>query len=461
MFEEFMVHNLFKESIKKFEANDPQLKKLRVLPFKYKSSLMDTPYLYQPGIYVITGGRQVGKTTFLKQFILNLLEKKKLNPEKILFLTGELINSQAKLQRIAERAIQDSHLKFLLIDEISYIPDWDKAIKFLADAGLLDNTTVILTGSDNHIIKTAMQRFPGRRGKSDQTNFIFQPLSFTEYIILRAPKLTTAIQKIQKDPWHTPSKEYERHIQKIDSIFKDYLIVGGYLPAIGEYWQKGTIPKYVFNTYTEWIIGDMLKHNKSESNLYEIIKGILESYGSQVSWNSLSKYMSIDHHKTVSDYCELMEQLHIINIISALDFNKLRAAPKKSKKIHFRDPFIFHTASTWLSQNFSIENIKSQLENPEFESMLVESVVTGHCNRKKEAFYIKGVGEIDVAILLGKKIQPIEVKWTTQIRSKDLKEIQKHKNGIILTKGIHINTIGENLRVPVSRFLLSLDHQLS
>ncbi|MGA1870720.1 MAG: AAA family ATPase [bacterium] len=79
----------------------------------------------------MTGGRQVGKTTFLKQFILYLLKDKKINPDSILFLTGELIDTHHILRRLVEQFHTPLSFQYLFIDEVNYIPDWDKSIKYL------------------------------------------------------------------------------------------------------------------------------------------------------------------------------------------------------------------------------------------------------------------------------------------------------------------------------------------
>ncbi|KJJ83764.1 hypothetical protein OMAG_002368 [Candidatus Omnitrophus magneticus] len=73
------------------------------------------------------------------------------------------------------------------------------------------------------------------------------------------------------------------------------MLHGGYLPAISEYLIKKTISKAIFDIYIQWIIGDILKHNKNENYLYEIFKGINTTYGSQISWNNISKHLSIEH----------------------------------------------------------------------------------------------------------------------------------------------------------------------
>ncbi|MDD9988935.1 MAG: hypothetical protein OXQ31_21880 [Spirochaetaceae bacterium] len=49
-------------------------------------------------------------------------------------------------------------------------------------------------------------------------------------------------------------------------------------------------------------------------------------------------------------------------------------------------------------------------------------------------YYIKGDGEVDIAIVEGSTFRPIEVKWTGQVRSTDLKQARKYRNSVICSR---------------------------
>lgn len=445
-FENYQIHNLFKQDLDLFKAQDPQLQRISKLPFYYLSPLAEEPNFKVPGIYLLTGGRQVGKTTFVKQYMLQLLEQEQISPENILFLPGELITSHHALIRILEAFSNRSVLQYLFIDEVNYIPDWDKGIKFLADAGYLENTVVILTGSDSLILRTAMQRFAGRRGKVEKVDYLFYPLSFKEFVLLKDPSLQSIC--------HNDS-EYPAAHPRLMALLNSYLIHGGYLPAIANYWQEETVYPGTLRTYDEWIIGDMLKFKKSEKHVYEILKGILSTYSSQISWHTLLKHLSIEHHQTVSDYCHLLENIHVLYILEALNENTLSAAPKKNKKIYFQDPFIYHAISGLIHQDLSFEAIKQTLTDPIKTSELIEGIVVSHCKRQNKTFYIKGnQGEVDVAIIKGNHFLPIEVKWTSQLRLEDLKQIQVYSNGIILWNRAEKHRVNQTPVIPLPQFLM-------
>jgi predicted AAA+ superfamily ATPase len=240
-------------------------------------------------------------------------------------------------------------------------------------------------------------------------------------------------------------------------LLYEYLVHGGYLPAINEFNSKGTISKGVMNTYIHWIIGDILKYNKSENYLFEILKGIKATYNTQISWNILGKYLSIEHHKTISDYCNILVSMHVLHIQEAIIEHKLTGAPKKHRKIYFRDPFIDHSVSHYLDTRLSIDIIKENLGGHPFASSYVEAVAVDHCKRWAPTYYIKGdKGEVDIALVQGNKMFPVEVKWAQKICPEDLKQVRKYPNGIILTlAGETVTETRQNIRlIPLVRFLV-------
>ncbi len=458
MIEEFAIHNQFWESLSRFAKHDPHLKKINGLPLIYHSPFLDQSSFHTPGIYLITGGRQVGKTTFLKQFILKLLKNHNVPPESILFLTGELIDTHHMLRRTVEQFYNSETAKqYLFIDEVNYIPDWDKSIKYLADSGIFERMSVLLTGSDSLILRTAMKRFPGRRGMSEKVDFNFHPLSFNEFICLKDRKLAPVCAEIIEKPLATEISHYDRKHDRLNELFLEYLLHGGYLPAITDYQLNKTVSKGVMNIYIQWIIGDILKHNKSENYLFEVLKGIKATYNSQISWNNLAKYLSIEHHKTVSDYCCLLESIHVLYIQQALLEHKLTGAPKKNRKIYFQDPFIDHATSIYLNLNGSFDEIAKRMSENEFASSYVEGVVVDHCKRFAPTYYIKGAkGEVDVAIIQDERFYPIEVKWVDRVRPETLKQINCYKDGLILTKRFEHKMFGNNRAIPLVKFLIHI-----
>lgn len=453
MDQRFIYHNIYRDSRQQFEQLDPQLRKLSSLPLQYQSHYLTDIDPNIPGIYTLTGGRQVGKSTFVKQYVLQLLNNG-VSEKYIYFISCELIDNYKDLVRTVEtflNEINSVEKSYIFIDEITYVKNWDLAIKHLADTGQLENTFLLITGSDSTAITDSIKRFPGRRGKARIKDFIYQPLSFKDFVLLRK-KISEKdlLQIIQTSTINSTILEL------LFVEFDDYLISGGYLTAINEYWEKGSIHSSTFATYSEWIRGDILKRNKSELFLEEIINAIIRRIGSHYSWNSLVKDLSIDHPQTVIDYVSLLESMHVLIVLHAINENTFTGAPKKNKKLYFTDPFILHSLVAWLnnSENPFKKTLLPYISDTEKVSSLVESVIINHSFRNAPTFYIKGKGEIDLVEVQNKKILPIEIKWRNQIRSSDLKEIQRFSNGIITTKSTFWGKRGDLNYIPVPVFLL-------
>jgi predicted AAA+ superfamily ATPase len=387
------------------------------------------------GIYTIGGGRQVGKTTLLKQWMAKLITDA-VDPEAIAFVTGELIDDHHSLVRLVNEVLNempDEHLKYLIVDEVTYIKDWDKAVKYLADAGLLENVVLMLTGSDLSIIREARMRFPGRRGPSGTVDFHLYPLSFCEFVKLKSSFTPDEFSHFDEESKADPSSDL---MDRLFIEFENYLIHGGFLTAINDLAQHQQILPATLATYSDWIRGDVLKRNKRENYLLEILAAIINRYGSQLTWNALAGDLSIDHPKTVADYIELLVSMDAVFVQPAIREDKLTAAPKKAKKVVFTDPFIFHAVNFWLNpiDDPFTRQLKPVLADRQWSAKLTEACVVTHYRRRFPTFYIKSKGEVDVAYVSENRFWPVEIKWTRQLRPKQLKQIAVYPNGRILTQ---------------------------
>jgi len=431
----FSPHNTHLEEPDAFIQLDPHLRQLNKVPLVHRSDLISRLSDLDTGIFTISGGRQVGKTTLLKQWMAKLI-KDAVDPGSIAFVTGELIDDHHTLVRLINEVLNempDEHLKYLIVDEVTYIKDWDKAVKYLADAGLLENVVLMMTGSDSIIIREARMRLPGRRGLSETVDFHLYPLSFYEFVKLKSSFTPDEFKHFDEESKVDPSSDL---MDRLFLEFENYLIHGGFLTAINDFAQHQQILPATLSTYSDWIRGDVLKRNKRENYLLEILGAIINRYGSQLTWNALTGDLSIDHPKTVGDYIELLASMDAVFVQPAIREDKLTAAPKKAKKVVFTDPFIFHALNFWLNpvDDPFTRQIKPVLADRLWSSKLTEACAVTHYRRKFPTFYIKSKGEVDVAYVNENRLWPVEIKWTRQLRPKQIKQIATYPNGRILTR---------------------------
>ena len=456
---EFQPHNLFKKDINSYLDNDPHLSNLKEAKYVFHSSLKDQIPLHIPGIYILTGGRQVGKSTLIKLMVKDLLLQKKASALQIFYVPCDLLQRYQELVFIMERIFEEIDKEkyfYLFLDEITYVKEWDRAIKYFADLGYITRGSILITGSDSLILKESMKKIPGRRGKAEKNDFHYYPLSFSEFTILTLPELANEVKKIKKlsaivdEPSSEAFSSLEKNIasdtiQMIGESFQRYLLSGGFLPAINEYGRNKKIGKYVYRTYQQWVIGDLLKRNKKEHFLKEIITILGERLGKQLTMHGIASATEIQHHSTIQEYLAILEDMDVIFIQQALREDKLKPAPKKAKKIHFADPFIMQALLSWVRD---IDNPLELIESP-YKGDIVEGCVSSLFKRKYKIYYIKSEGEVDMAILSGKGFLPVEIKWREDLPRNELKQILKYKNGIIGYKGIQFGRYEQLYVLPI------------
>ena len=340
----FLPHNSHRDAPRGFRRRDPQLRHLAMCPVRHRSALLDRLPVSVPGIYSLGGGRQAGKSTLLKQWIAELLDGG-VPPDAITYLTGELIDDQHGLLMHVNTHLDDAPggaLNYLVVDEVTYIRDWDKTIKFAADAGLLEETVLVVTGSE-----------PGRHGGSQ--NAVSRPprhglrggFPLASALVRRirgahgpSPRMwiRMASQPRCQIAWSTKSMRRSTATCSTAATSLRSTTLRTMARSGQARWPRNS----------DWIRGDVLKRGRQETYLREVLAAVVKRYASQVTWNALAQDLSIDHPKTVADYIALLERMDAVCVLPALIEDKLAPAPKKARKLMFCDPFILHAVRAWL-----------------------------------------------------------------------------------------------------------------
>jgi predicted AAA+ superfamily ATPase len=436
MLDEFQRHNLFWDDLSRYENEDPHLSLLSTLPLVHPMNWWREIDWERPGIFILTGGRQIGKSTSTKLLIKELLLQKRFDRRSIFYLPCDQIVDRQHLMRILRFFIdgltRPKSSFLLIIDEVTFVPEWDRTIKALADEGWFRQGFCLLTGSDSAILKEATVRFPGRRGEADIVDFHLWPLSFRDYAHLTQPRLLDHAQE---------------KISDLFNLFSNYLSCGGYLRAINDLHQKGRVTPATYATFEQWIRGDFIKRGRTEANLLSVLKALVETGVSQTSYSRLSERADLLSKETFMEYCQLLERMDILFNLQAFDQSRRRGFPKKARKFHFSDPFIHDTIESWLLREHLITE-----KSP--EGFKVEATVAAQYHRHSPVYYLKAEGEIDLLIPLKKGFLPIEVKWSEQMRAKDLAQLRKYGNSVILTKGNQKGTVDGVRACPLPLFLI-------
>lgn len=434
----FELQNRHLDNSAVFKDVDPDLVRLQTKKLIFNSPLIDKFPTKTAGFYTFCGAYRTGKTTILKKWIEKLISLD-IHPEQIIFFSGGFFKDYHELYyhlKKQTKLMPSKNLRFLIVDEIVLVRDWQKAISLLLEEKLLEEVVFMMSSSDSSLKEKAIENF----SKECVAHFYSYPLSFREAILLKkntSPTLST-----------------------LYSEFNSYLLHGGYLDAINEIEQTGIISDKLLINYAEWINKLIQKKGKQERFLKEILSAIFKHYNRPVTWNILLRELSIEHAKTIGDYFSLLESLDIVFVQSALLEKTLEPAPKKARKTMFADPFLFHALFAWQTkaQNYFESNC---IKNPDICLQLVESTVIMHFKRFFPTYYIKDEGEVDLVCLHGNRFWPIKITWTSQLRAKDLKQILKYPNGRILTKTDRSGLIDHIKTEPLPLALWQLEDNMT
>jgi len=378
------------------------------------------PYLkdfsHQDSVIIIRGPRRIGKTTLLKLLIKDLLLKQNINPKNVLYYPCDRVENFNDLYDLVLNylGLGLPGRKYLFLDEISFVREWQRAIKDLWDSGDLKQTTVILTGSNALDLKMSGERLPGRRGNLDQVNIDYYPLSFDQFV-----------QLVENNG---DSKK----------LLADYLMTGGFPHAINEFYGRNFISNYLYDSYLTWIEGDIHKAGKSERLMYPLLGEILSHLGSTVSWYKIAKNTGLGSHSTVESYLDIFQKLFISFNLNFYSVDQKKTFVNKNKKIYFVDPVILQSAKCKVDgfTDCFFDYAFSFTFDQEFLPGLIENVVAIHLLQTGGRLSFGRLQDKEVDFVLSKsgKDHYFEVKYQNTIRLADFAFWQKNEPLTIITK---------------------------
>ncbi len=284
---------------------------------------------------IITGARQVGKTSILKQLyhhlkgqnrevaLLNLEDKSLLNE------LNEDVKSIFNRVKIKPQKIIEEQTKsriYLLIDEIQYLDDPTNFLKYLYDEYEY-NVKVVATGSSAFYIDTKFKDSLAGRKR------IFQlyPLSFNEFLVFKKQEtVNEEITYMVSEPSYV--SEYKLSTQ---SYLIEYLTYGGY-PAVvleKDRAEKVLLLNELKNSYLR---RDVIESGVDKENKFMMLVQLLaDQTGSIVNKNELGNTLGLDN-KTVERYTYILEKCFHIDLLKPF-YRNLRKELTKMPKVYFND----------------------------------------------------------------------------------------------------------------------------
>ncbi len=332
--------------------------------------------LFVGKIIILTGARQVGKTTLLKQ----LLRQK----EGVLWLNGDELQVQNLFANAsADRLLSEfSNSKIVILDEAQRIENIGLRLKLIADSDC--EVQVIATGSSAfELANKVNEPLTGRKWE-----YQMFPLSFGEMVA-----------------HHGKLKEMRMLPRRI--------IYGYYPEVVTNDGNEVEILKlltdaYLYKDILSW---ESIKH---PDKLQTLLRALAYQVGSQVSYNELSQMCSMDS-KTVERYINLLEQCYIIFRLPSFSRN-LRHELKFSRKIYFYDNGIRNA----LIADYRAPEVRQDI------GALWENFVIAERMKSNEYYHrwvnryfwrTKQQQEIDYLEESGGKLHAYEMKWNPRAKA--------------------------------------------
>ena len=131
-----------------WERDDPDLKRLVDSPLSYDPQMLDD--IHPDGLYVLRGPRRVGKSVEVKKAISRLIHRG-VAPRQIIHFACDTLkaNELRQLERVGrdQATAGVTGPRYWFLDEITAVPEWPSAMKWLRDNTELGSDCVVLTGS--------------------------------------------------------------------------------------------------------------------------------------------------------------------------------------------------------------------------------------------------------------------------------------------------------------------------
>jgi len=422
---------------------DPVIEQYERQALKWRPAVLDKINLNQDNVYCLYGVKGAGKTTLLKLTIKKLIEEDKINPNNIFFYSCHNLDSYEQLNEMIKLflslKVENKMRRYIFIDEITMIKNWQKGIDYLIKAAKLINTTVILSASSSITAKTKLNSIK---------NIVINNLTFNEYANLINPEFFKNLTQ----------KNYLHQQGKLEYYLDIYLLTGGFISAINDYKENGTIRQNIYSSFLNWFLTYIARSNRDIILTRQIIEKLILNLGQPIGYKTLTHKTKAKTHLTAAEYLNILESMFVIKTVFQADDG---AGSRKAKKVYFQDPFMFWLFYSYIHGSLNYYQLaRERLHDEKVFTALVENVVFSQLIKNEEIkinYWRDNIKkkEINFLVKQEKNIIPILIRYNKEINQTDLNIFKQagFKKGIIISKDKLENKNGISI-MPLTYFLL-------
>lgn len=367
---------------------------------------LDTKY-----ILVVTGVRRSGKSYLLYQLVDALL--KKVPPENVLYVNfDDPVFLRLRTDPVGVETLYRDYLKlknpkgikYLLLDEIQNVPNWEKWIK--ASYDMEEDIRFIITGSNATLLSSELSTLlTGRK-----IQFEVFPFNFGEVLKAKGEDVI-----LSPDPREIYARNYG--IKDTLRHHLDEVLKWGSFPEVvflDEPYREAILKEY----YKDILYRDIVPRFevRHANKLEEIAYFVMGNISNTASYHNIGEIAGT-HENTVREYLTYFEKAYLSFQVAKFSYS-LKEQIKNPKKVYFIDTGMRNTVSFRFSQDVG---------------RLCENLVFIDLRRRgKKVYYWKGKGEVDFVVMEGMKVeQLVQVCWDIN----DAKTKEREVAGLVEAMG--------------------------
>lgn len=290
----------------------PHLEELRDQDYVFKVQFGMDSLPERPGMILVRGARQYGKSTWLEKEVRTTIET--FGPGSAYYLNGDTIADAREFVegvRVLVSAFSaEAKVRRLFIDEITSIRNWQSGLKQLRDFGEIRSVLVVTTGSKASDLRRGTERLPGRKGRLSRTDYLFTPISYGELCRVCGDVLGK-------------------------QTLAAYILSGGSPVACNELAVRKRIPEFAISMTRDWIYGECALSGRDRASLLNVLAAILRFGGSPLGQAKLAREAGLANNTVADGYIELLADLLCVGRAYAWDASRKVRLPKKPCKYHF------------------------------------------------------------------------------------------------------------------------------
>ena len=349
-------------------------------------------YLKQFKVVLVTGARQVGKTTMLKHTL----------PQAFSYTSLDDLDMLSRIQEDSALFFMENELP-LVIDEIQYAPELFMRIKHVVDESD-QKGDIVLTGSQTYqLMKGVSESLAGRVGILELSS-----LSLRE--VLGRLRHTPFVPRLMAESAPAPSGfDLWEHIQR------------GSMPELADP-QMDAYAYYssYIRTYLERDVRDLIKV-RDESKFYDFMVACAARTGQLLNMTDIANTVGVDTG-TVQGWLSVLQASGIVHLLRPF-FANTNKRLAKTPKLYFYDTGLACHLAAW---NSAEALRRSAMAGHMFETFAVSEVLKSYLNSGKDLrnvsfFRDSRKREIDLVIQGGNMLHPVEIKTAATVSKDALK----------------------------------------